>query len=149
MSTQADFTLDEWRQLQYTPIWTFVAVAGVDCEIHHQEVQALARELAEAHLYREPLVREVLTAAGEDLSHLLPEAKIDGESVLDGLERAAEILDGKTAHREAEHFKKAMLLIAKKVAEASGGFLGFGRKVSKEEQLAMPAVARALGLNLS
>jgi hypothetical protein len=57
------------------------------------------------------------------------------------------VLNNSLPEDEAIKFKKSMLNIGKKVAEASGGFLGiFGSKISKEEQAALDALSNLLGV---
>jgi hypothetical protein len=148
MPRRPEFTDDEWKQLQLAPIWVFQAVAGVDGKIDEKEITALAKELSEAHLWKDPFVRDVLLTVGDDLSTLLPEAIRRIGETFTGLERVADILSLKADPTAANNFKKALLLIGKQVAEASGGFLGAGEKVSEKEKLVLVAVATALRVQL-
>ena len=61
------FTAEEWGTLEFLPLWVFTGVAGIDGNIDHDETRALARELAEAIRYADPLAREVLTSVSGDL----------------------------------------------------------------------------------
>ena len=68
--------------------------------------------------------------------------------VLEHMARVSEIL-AKKAPGDAEGFKRWLVDVAKRVAEASneGGFLGFGgERVSPAEQAAIRAVAEKLGV---
>ncbi len=47
----------------------------------------------------------------------------------------------------ASDFKTALFILGKKIAEASGGLLGFGSKISQEEKTALAAIALCLGIN--
>lgn len=53
------------------------------------------------------------------------------------------------APEEAQAFKQALLGLGKAVASASGGFLGFGSKISKEEKATLERIAAGLGLTYS
>jgi hypothetical protein len=149
MSTQASFTPEEWRTLQFAPLWTFTIVAGADRNIDEKEIQALAKELQEAVLFKEPLVRDVLYSVASDFSNVMLQYKKDSRDTIVGLREAAGILDKKATSQQARNFKGAMLLIGRNVAGASGGgLLGLGSKISDEEKAALVLVAAALGVSL-
>jgi hypothetical protein len=146
---QAAFTKEEWRTLQFAPLWTFTAVAGADREIDDKEMAALAKELAEAPLYKDPLVREVLSTIVNNLAQIMREYAADSRDVLGGLGEVADLLDRKVAAEEAQSFKRAMLFIGHNIAEASGGGLfGRGEKTSDEEKAALVIVAASLRIAL-
>jgi hypothetical protein len=68
--------------------------------------------------------------------------------VLEHMAKVSEIV-AKKAPAEAEGFKRWLVDVAKRVAEASneGGFLGFGgEKVSADEQAAIRSIAEKLGV---
>lgn len=56
------------------------------------------------------------------------------------------IVDEKISVEDALIYKKYLLAIAEEVAQASGGFFGFGNKVSAKEKEALDAIALALGM---
>jgi len=64
---------------------------------------------------------------------------------VEDLQRVAAILDTHYPN-EAEVFKRTLVAIAIKIANASGGFLGMGSKISKDEKIAIAAIAVTLGL---
>ena len=144
MSLQASCTPAQWRTLQFGPLWVFHAVASADEKIDDQEVAALATELQEAELFKEPIVREVLTSVAGDLTNVMQLYKADTRTVVQGLQEIADILDQVATSEQAQNYKGAMLLIGRKVAEASGGFLGLGSKISEKEKIALAGVALAL-----
>jgi len=146
MSTQASYTPEEWRTLQFAPLWAFTAVAGADRSIDQKEMMALAKELAEAPLYKDALTREVLMSVGANLQSLMTAYRDDTRDVLTGLKDVADVLDRKAGPEEAQNFKQAMLLIVKNVAESSGGM--FGSKFSNEEKAAAVLIAQALRLKI-
>ena len=149
MSTQASFTSTEWLTLQFAPLWIFSAVAAADRNIDKKEIEALAKELQEAILYKEPLVRDVLVSVATDFSNIMSQYKTDPRNVTTGLQDVADLLDKKVTPQQAQNFKKAMLLIGRNVAEASGGgLLGMGKKMSDEETSALTLAAVALRVSL-
>ena len=64
----------------------------------------------------------------------------------EALAELRDILDRKYPD-EALGFKEALILLARQIAEASGGFLGFGETVSDEEESALTDLEKRLGLH--
>ncbi len=145
---QDTFTTEEWRTLQFAPLWMFTVVAGIDRDIDAKEMTGLAKELSEAVLYKEPLVKEVLLSVAGDLANVFPAYQADSRDVLGGLSNAADILERKATSEQAEGFKRAMLLLGKNIAEASGGSFFRREKIGKEEQAALLGATAALRVAL-
>lgn len=139
---KSKFTDAEWQTVLFTPLWAFSAIAGSDKQIRPKEAEALAKELAEAALYKDEFTREVLTAVASDPATIMPAYGADRRSIVDGLREAADILGAKLPAGGADHFKNAILLLCMNVANADGPM--FGDKVSKEEKSAMVLVATML-----
>lgn len=146
MASRDSYTEEEWQLLQFAPLWTFSAVAGVDKKIDEKEREAFAKELAEGHLYKEQLVREVMTSLNEALGGLLVKYGEDTRTIDVGLSDVADLLDQKADAEEANNFKKSMISVGIEVAKASGGL--FGNKMSEEENSALAVVAVKLRANL-
>lgn len=145
MTGRASFTPEEWRILQCAPLCVEAEVALVDEEQDLREYFALRNELKTAALHPGALVREVLSSLNSEFSTVYTQWSQDPRSCLEGLEEVADLLDRKATLEEARQFKQAMLDLAYKVAEASGGgLLGLGEKESNEESAAIGRVVRAL-----
>lgn len=145
---QDTFTTEEWRTLQFAPLWMFTVVAGIDRDIDAREMTGLAKELSEAVLYKEPLVKEVLLSVAGDMATVFPAYQADSRDVLRGLSNAADLLERKATSEQAEGFKRAMLLLGKNIAEASGRSFFRREKISKEEQAALLGATAALRVAL-
>ena len=157
MITQERFSPDEWKTLQFAPLWTFGAVAGADGKIDRKEMEALLVALLDSSLFEEPLVSrtelqlttDIFDSVVEDFSNLVAECMSDQREFIDGLRQAADIIAKKTSTEEARHFRNSLLFSGRKVAESSGGgVFGLGSKFSKEEKRALGTVATALGISL-
>jgi len=145
MVSKEFFTSQEWQTLEFAPLWVFTAVAGAD-NINNKETQALTKELHEAYLYKEPLVRDILKSVADNFNKLMPIFQQDKREIYTGLKEAAKILAIKVTSEQALNFKKDMLLIAQVVAKASGGSIfGLGDKISKQEEEAMQNIREAFG----
>ena len=149
MGNRELFDATEWRTLQFTPLWTFHAVAGADQKVDKKEQMALSKELAEGILYNNELAKEVLMSLVSELDHVLLAYSADNRDVMRGFSDAADLLDQKVSSDMANGFKHSMLLLGTNIAEASGGgFFGRGDKVSDEERAALAIVAVALRTEL-
>lgn len=147
MSKADSYTSQEWQTLQFAPFWVFFAVAGADGKIDKKEMSALATELAEASLYNDPLVSEVLTSVGDDLSNLMDLYLKDSRSWMSGLGEVQNVLENNATSKQANSFKKSMLIIGHRIAEASGGWF-FRDPVCDEEKRAIVMIAATLGVKL-
>jgi len=127
----------------------FTTVASADKNIDPKELEALAKEIQEAPLYKDELVREVLLSVGMDLSNLMTQYQADSRNVMVGLQDVAALLKRKASAENGENFKKSLLLIGGNVAKASGGGGIFRRDpISDEEKKALVMVAMWLDLKL-
>jgi hypothetical protein len=148
MSLRSQFTDAEWSTLEKTPVWAFLLTAAADGNVDKKEVEAFAKELAETMLYKDELAREVFMSTATRLDSILPSTTAAPAAVIAGLKSAGEIVDAKCP-ANAEAFKGSVLNICRNVAEASGGGLFGGKKVSDLEKTALVVVATSLGVKLS
>ena len=139
---RSNFTDAEWDTIMFTPLWAFGLVAAADSKIEEAEAGALAKEVAEAPLYKDDFTREVLSAIAAALPTVMPAFAKDSRSAIDGLRAAADLLDAKMPGGAANGFKLAVLNICLQAARAAGP--RFGDKVSQEEKGAVFMVAATL-----
>ena len=142
------FETIEWQTLKYAPLWVFAAVATADATIDEDEMAALACEVEGGDLYREPLVREVFCDMQRD-EELFAGFKADARDMADGLAQTADILDRKAAKESAAAFKKMLVFVGRRVAEASGEDAFLADRMSGEEELSLFRVADILGVSLN
>ena len=149
MTDKSSFTDSEWQTLLFTPLWVFFAVAGADQNVDEKEVESFTNELQQAVFFKEPLVRDVLLGLAGDFQKIMEAFQKDRRDVLAGLNDAGSLLDTKATTDSANNFKRAMLLIGRNIAQASGGGpLGMGDKVSDQEKQAIVLVAAALKVKI-
>lgn len=143
---KSNFSDSEWQTLQFTPLWAFYGVAGIDGKLDEKEAGVISKELAESMLYKNPFTREVLTSIATNIKAIMPAFADDNRQALSGLSEAADILDSKVDKTDADDFKKTVLVICRDTAQASGPI--FGDKISMDEKKALIAVAAALRVQL-
>ena len=136
------FTSQEWRTLQFAPLWVFTAVAAADGKVDEKEFEILARELSEAHLYKNRLARDVLFSVANEFTKVLPDYGADRRNIINGLKEVADILDRKMSPQDVYEFKRALLGLGYNVVESSSkGVLGFGKKARDQKHQALDAAA--------
>ncbi len=146
MSLREQYTAEEWQTLQFGPLWVFTTVVSGQDTGDEKRLEALAREIQEAPLYRDPLVREVLVSVGDELSDLMVRYQEDARNVMDGLQDVAQVLGQKAGDEGAENFKKSMLLIGGNVAKA-GDETG-AEAIGDEEKRALGLITEWLDLHM-
>jgi hypothetical protein len=163
MATKADFTAEEWNQIQRAPFMAGLAVVaaspsgpfGVVKELFAVgkmlgavKTQGISNDLIKA------LVADI-EAGAKDLS---APAEMKGKTpdqvksyAVESVRQVAALIDKKTKPEEAQGFKQWLVSVAQKVAEAAkeGGFLGFGgTQVSEQEAATIKELSTALGVKV-
>jgi hypothetical protein len=144
MAFKDTLSTSDWETLQLGVIAMFWGVAGADGKVDEKEISVFATEMMEAPLYKSDLAKEVFGTIFGQLAVLLEKYKADPRDLLKHLTDVADVLDRVVGGPEREGFKRALLAVAVKVAQASGGMFGFGDKISKNEKAAVTALGVAL-----
>ncbi|APR87752.1 hypothetical protein A7982_13101 [Minicystis rosea] len=143
MTTKADYTNEEWDLLCSGPTLAGLGVTLLDPGLVSglQEGAAISRAIHEAKgRYADNALVQAIVADFEgkgDHVHALPEGTTSA-SVLEKLVQIDGILDAKSKKGDTEAneglgYRNFLYQVADKAANASGGFLGLGDKVSEEE----------------
>lgn len=160
MTTQADYTNEEWKLILQAP-----AMAGMVVMLTGQsgpfqmvkEMFAVSKAIVDAEKQEasNELIGALVTAAKsvkpEDMQpaqkfNTIEEARAHA---LDQVRQVGALVDQKAPAQEAQEFKQWLTSLGQKVAEAAkeGGFLGFGGvQVTEEEKTAINELATALGV---
>lgn len=164
MAKQDSFTTEEWTLIRLAPLLIAGGVAAADPSglfASIKEAAAGARGMAEALQNSGKL--ELFSALAED--HSIPgmpdPRSLTGDgpreqqmqtfksAVLDRVRSASEIVAAKASPEEATAYRRMLVDIADKAANASseGGFLGFGGvRVSDKEKAFIAEVSKAAGI---
>jgi hypothetical protein len=149
MTSKADFTDDEWAQLERSPIVAGMAISLADpggpIEAF-KETSAALKSILDTALAerRNELVESVAKSAAEKtrarqnpLGDFKPRGGQAGDAIVSELSAVNQLLAEKATPEEAEAFRQWLLDTAQRVAEAAkeGGFLGFrAEQVSEGEE---------------
>jgi hypothetical protein len=163
MATKADFTVDEWTQIQRAPFMAGLAVVAASPSGPFgvvKELFAVGRMLGAVKTEgtSNDLIKALvgdIEAGAKDLS---APAELKGKTpeqvksyAIESLRQVAALIDKKTKPDEAQGFKQWLVSVAQKVAEAAkeGGFLGFGgTQVSEQEAATIKELSTALGVKV-
>ncbi len=138
MAGKADFTEDEWKELQQgvTGAGLLVSTAHRDFTDTFGEASTVAKQLAAHRESESQLVRELSGTRGTGFG-LVASPKEVAEETINALDAAAKVL-GEKAPNELEAYRSLVLDVATAVAEAKGG-------VKDEERAAIERITAALG----
>ena len=160
MTTQTDYTKEEWQAILQAPVMAGMVVMLTSQSGPFQMVKemfAVGQALAEVEKEgaSNELIGALVNAAksikSEDLQpaqkfETIEEAR---RYALDQLRQVAALVNQKAPAQEAQEFRQWLVSIGPKVAEAAkeGGFLGFGGvQVTEEEKAAITELSAALGV---
>jgi hypothetical protein len=163
MATKADFTADEWNQIQCAPFMAGLAVVAASPSGPFgvvKEMLAVGRTLREvktqgpSNQLIEALVADI-EAGARDLS---APAELKGKTpeqvkslAIESCRQAGALVGKKAKPDEAQGFQQWLVAVAQKVSEAAkeGGFLGFGgTQVSEQEAATIKQLSTALGVKV-
>ena len=148
MTKKADFTDEEWKQVLEGPTGAGMAVIASDRGGSIRETFSMAKAYAEARKQHgeSELLDEVVAAKPEmdRTRYKTPEEMKEGS--LRQIREAIEVLKAKAGPEEVEQYRKFVLDLANRVAEArKEGFMGLsGERVSDAERAAIQEVETAL-----
>lgn len=158
MTTQADFTEEEWTKLYRAPLVAGmgVSLADIGGPIEMSKESLAAMKTAITPTEGQGLVvdlsaglKVVLDEKQNPMSDLKPESGADPrELILDELREANRIVTEKATPEEATGYRSWVVQSAKNAAEAAkeGGFFGIGAvQVSEGEQTFLSKVEQLLG----
>ena len=161
MTTQADYTTEEWRAIFLAPamVGLVVILTGQSGPFQMvKEMFAVSKAIADAG--KESASNELISALVAATKSVKPEEmqpapKFDTIEearayALDQVRQVAALVDQKAPAQEAQEFKQWLASIGQKVAEAAkeGGFLGLGGvQITEEEKTAVNELAAALGVS--
>jgi hypothetical protein len=149
MTTEADFTDEEWARLKRAPFVAGMAISLADpggpIEATKESIAALKTVMEAARSGgRGELVDAVARSATEKsqqrrspLGDFKPRGALAGEEILEELRAANALVSEKATPEEAAAFREWLLTAAQESANAAkeGGFMGFNaERVSEGEQ---------------
>jgi len=140
-----NFQDHDWRTLQFSSMWVFAGVAGVDGKISKKERKRFFKLLSHSPALRGDLVREVMMSVFMDLEGVFSAFSEDERKVQEGLPAVAGVLSEHASNDEAVMFKSSLLNMGLEVAGADGPV--FGSNVSEAESAGLTWIQNWLGLD--
>jgi hypothetical protein len=149
VTAKADFSEDEWKQILEGPTSAGLIVIASDRGGSIRETFSMAKAYAEARQQHgeSELLDEIVAAKPEMDRTRAPSPEQLKEHSLQNIRDAVAILSGKASDEEVAEYRKFVLGLAERVAEArKEGFLGLsGERVSDAERAAISEIETALG----
>lgn len=150
MTRKADFNAEEWSLvLEGAPIAGMIVItAERGGTLRESLSMGQAYVKAREQSGRSELLDEILSARPELDQTRFRSAEDLRESGFQRLREAVELVERKGAPEEVEDYKRFVMALAEKVAQAhkEGGVLGMGgKRVSDNEQAALDRIAATLG----
>ena len=149
MTRKTDFTEQEWKEVLEGPTSAGLLVIGSDRGGSIRETFSMARAYSDArqqHGASELLDDLVASKPEIDRTRVRSPEELR-ENSLRNIREAVGLLEGKASEEEVAEYRKFILNLAERVAEArKEGFLGLsGERVSDAERAAIAEIETALG----
>ena len=139
------FSTEEWEDLKTLPIVVCVLTAAADGKVDQKEAREIVRQLREGAALKDELHRELIVDLAS--SGGVAQKGMDRQGAENIVERVKGALKAKLSDDEYQRFISSLFLSGMRVASSSGGFLGMGDKVSKEEKAMLGAIATLFDLD--
>jgi hypothetical protein len=149
MTTKAEFTDEEWKLVLQGPTSAGLLVIASDRGGSVRESFSMAKAYAEARQeHGDSELLDTIVSTKPEVDKTRPHSPEElQERGLQHLRDAVALLEQKATPDEVEEYKRFIVTLAERVAEArKEGFLGIsGDRVSPEERGALEQIAGALG----
>lgn len=128
------------------PAIIFHITAAADGEVDDEEREQFMQFMTNYTEERSPLFKRVVAAMRPKINQYFAYLNSPEFNDHESLDLIQKTVDAQFTEEEAHAFKVALLDLGKSVADASGGFLGFGDKISEEEISWLTHIAEVFGL---
>ncbi len=142
-----EFSTDEFESLKLSPFLIFFLVAAADGKVDRKELLEFIKILADPEAISNPLLNRIITNVINDTQSMVSSIAQQEIDYIGELGKLKNIAESNLPPDEANAFKIALFTLGRQIAEASGGFFGFGSKIGKEEKAALAAIALCLEIN--
>lgn len=143
-----EFSTEDFEKLKQAPFLIFFLVAAADGKVDKKEVLAFMKVLSNPEFLQNPLINRIVTNVITQIPEIIGEMATKQLDYIAELESLKSIVEANLSEDSANQFKISLFIIGKQIAEASGGFFGFGSRISKEEKAALAAIAICLGVKI-
>jgi hypothetical protein len=138
----------EWEFIAQGPVLAFLLVAAADGKVDKKEVEGFAKVLGGlAAQQQHEGVSRMMRGAMERFLDILPKLMQGQANPGDVMRAFTMLIDDRFSAEDAQIMKVSLVFLAREVAASSGGFFGFGSKISKDEKQAIGALLHLLGLD--
>jgi len=124
--------------------------ASADGKVDKKEIAAFQSEMMKGAVVAgdsEVMQRAIVQAAIGIEKRFAYVGQMQGEEVAALVAGSRQVVEQALGDREAAAYARALYDIAEAIAKASGGFLGFGSKVGKEEEMVLDSLRKLLELD--
>ena len=132
--------------LPRSPLLIFLLVAASDGKVDKKELANFQKVIIGSGKLQSTLLQKAIADMLPNLERFLVELTSGKFDYIAELKSIGEYVDKNYPADEAQTFKLSLVGLGKLIAESSGGFFGFGNKISKEEETALIAIAVTLGV---
>lgn len=150
--SDTDLSQEEMELLVRSIFAVFRLVATADGRADAREIESFKQMLKVSAQSDNPLLQRVLQQAAGESEQRTSSPPVPGSGEADApetLRSAADLLESKLGEKESLGFKVGLVMMGKRIAEASGGgFLGLGKRTAQEEAEAIAAIKSLLRVEI-
>ena len=138
----------EWEFIAQGPVLAFLLVAAADGKVDKKEVESFAKVLGGlAAQQQHPGISRMMQGAMDGFQQIMMKLTQGRTNPVELMRAFTMLVDDRFGAGDARIIKASLVFLAEQVAASSGGFFGFGSKISKDEKQAIGALLHLLGLD--
>ena len=146
-NSELDISEEHWAIIESAPVAAFLLIAGADGTVDRKELKVFARRLAAGLVGKDdsPIMAVAVQRASFGLEDRLDQLSKKSARELAKLVAVSRHAIHQDAGAEAaDVFSKSLYAMVYQVARASGGMLGLGSKIDKNEKIVLGGLKRVL-----
>ena len=133
----------EWNKLIELPALLFQLIAGADGEIDKKEINTFVEILKKAD-NTDDLFTALLISTANNFNEIYSDVSHSSYDIWHNLNAIVQIFKPHLSTNDLSKIKSDIQTFAENIAKSSGGFMGFGAKIGKEERNTLDKLKLAL-----
>lgn len=143
---------EDYELLKESPFIIFILMAFADGKVDQKETTAFAEIIANPQIFQNDFLVQLIIASipaikSTSITEHLASIIGNNPDYLQKLKDLARVIDSSLDTNEAMEFKKALVKLGHKIADASGGLFGLSSRICKQEKQMLREISSILGVN--
>lgn len=129
-----ELSTEDFEKLKQAPFLIFFLITTTDGRVSKKKIGKFMKVLSSPATLSNQLLNRIITNVINEVPVIVEKMAVKQLDYMYEIETIKDIADKHLSDEETSEFKLSLYLLGTEIAQGSGGFLGFGSKVSKKKQ---------------